>query len=182
MTGCSSPMRSDHGDVVMMDTDSSAAFSPMPIRSRSCTPSRTSKRFRNGRPSDQEVHRELLASFRPHLNFMPTEGRHIACVISCSPCRPSLQRTRSRCSTKPSNSILNHTTYSPHLSQPHQCPLCRHHKLRQPTISRHCIAFGSCPRPFSPTRQLHPRPQQPRRPTEPPSARIVALVLVKRTP
>lgn len=75
--GYSSPMRSDHGDVVMMDTDTcspvspshpAAAFSPgMQSRSRSCTPShlpsRTFKRLRNGRPSDQEVHRKLLATW-----------------------------------------------------------------------------------------------------------------------
>jgi len=65
MRSRSSPMRSDHGEIVMMDTDSSDPFPPVnPIRSRSCTPSRTSKRFRNGRPSDQEVHRELPASLR----------------------------------------------------------------------------------------------------------------------
>ncbi|CAN8100817.1 unnamed protein product [Discula destructiva] len=70
MTGCPSPMRSDHEDVVMMDTDSpvsprTVAFSPsMQNRSRSCTPShlpsRTFKRFRNGRPSEHEVHQNTL--------------------------------------------------------------------------------------------------------------------------
>lgn len=66
-------MRSDHGDVMMMDTEvcsplspsHMAAFSPTSqSRSRSCTPShlpsRTFKRLRNGRPSDLEVHRMLL--------------------------------------------------------------------------------------------------------------------------
>lgn len=69
--GYSSPMRSDNGDVVMMDTDSQSPISPhhaalsptMQGRSRSCTPShlpsRTFKRLRNGRPSDEEVHRKF---------------------------------------------------------------------------------------------------------------------------
>lgn len=66
----SSPIRSDNGDTVMMDTDSPIsprttvlAMSPsVQHRSRSCTPShlpsRTFKRLRNGRPSEEEVHRE----------------------------------------------------------------------------------------------------------------------------
>lgn len=71
-TSYSSPMRPDNGDVVMMDTsgDGCSPISPrtmvlspsMQSRSRSSTPShlpsRTFKRIRNGRPSDEEVHRE----------------------------------------------------------------------------------------------------------------------------
>lgn len=69
--GLSSPLPSDNGDVdmVMMDTETplspkSTMFpSTMQTRSRSCTPShlssRTVKRLRNGRPSDDEVHRKL---------------------------------------------------------------------------------------------------------------------------
>lgn len=71
--GYSSPMRSDNGDIVMMDTsgECNGPLSPrnamlsttLQNRSRSCTPShlpsRTFKRLRNGRPSEEEVHREL---------------------------------------------------------------------------------------------------------------------------
>lgn len=68
--GYSSPIRFDNGDTIMMDTDSpiSPRTTVLPMspslqnRSRSCTPShlpsRTFKRLRNGRPSEEEVHRE----------------------------------------------------------------------------------------------------------------------------
>ncbi|ROV95854.1 hypothetical protein VSDG_05139 [Cytospora chrysosperma] len=71
--GFSSPLPSDNGDIdmVMMDTDTPLSpktiiLSPTTqIRSRSCTPShlpsRTVKRLRNGRPSDDEVHRPFLS-------------------------------------------------------------------------------------------------------------------------
>lgn len=70
--GYSSPMRSETGDVVMMDMDihsPTAMLSPMSRSStpshRSSTPShlhsRTFKRLRNGRPSDEEVHRKFCS-------------------------------------------------------------------------------------------------------------------------
>ncbi|ROV91491.1 hypothetical protein VMCG_09441 [Cytospora schulzeri] len=75
--GFASPVPSDNGDIdmVMMDTDTplspkttttTCIFSPTTqTRSRSCTPShlpsRTFKRLRNGRPSDDEVHRPFLS-------------------------------------------------------------------------------------------------------------------------
>lgn len=64
----SSPLQSDNGDIAMVDTDTPLSpktiFSPtFDTRSRSCTPShlpsRTYKRLRNGRPSEDEVHRKL---------------------------------------------------------------------------------------------------------------------------
>ncbi|KAK7738563.1 hypothetical protein SLS53_006083 [Cytospora paraplurivora] len=66
--GYSSPLHSDNGDIAMLDTDTPLSpktlFSPtFDTRSRSCTPShlpsRTFKRLRNGRPSEDEVHRKL---------------------------------------------------------------------------------------------------------------------------
>lgn len=71
-SGGSSPMPLDSGDIVMMDTsgDCNSPLSPcntvlsptMQNRSRSCTPShlpsRTFKRLRNGRPSEDDVHRQ----------------------------------------------------------------------------------------------------------------------------
>ena len=81
--GYSSPLRPDNGDIVMMDTDTPLSpktiLSPsMQSRSRSCTPShlssRTFKRLRNGRPSDEEVHRKLSDEDTSSFSSPPSSG------------------------------------------------------------------------------------------------------------
>lgn len=144
--GYSSPMRSDHGDVMMMDTEVCSPLSPSHMatfspnsqsRSRSCTPShlpsRTFKRLRNGRPSDQEVHRMLLAIL---LTYQPISGWKLAHHIM------NVQRTRSRCFIKPSNSLLHHTMSSLHPLRVFRCRRCHHHRC-QLKISLRYTASGS---------------------------------------
>lgn len=167
--GYSSPMRSDHGDVVMMDTDTcspaspsaNAVFSPsMQGRSRSCTPShlpsRTSKRLRNGRPSDQEVYRKLSLTTW-HEIFRP--------VIGSLTVGMTLQRTRSRCFIKRSSSSSpRRTTSCRHQARPAPSPPCHRHRRRhlQPRISPRCTPFGSC-RPLNRNRRTLQRPARPSR-------------------
>ncbi|KUI70178.1 hypothetical protein VM1G_05687 [Cytospora mali] len=85
--GYSSPLPSDNGDIdmVMMDTDiplsPKTVLSPaMQNRSRSSTPSylpsRTFKRLRNGRPSDDEVHQNTLKMLYQAQHSQPQQPQH----------------------------------------------------------------------------------------------------------
>lgn len=137
-TGCSSPLNvadptcrsRDYDDVVMMDMESPvsphiSAFSPrVHNQGRSCTPShlpsRTFKRLRNGRPSDQEVQRTPT--------FLRDFGNSKLVLSALANPSTISQRKRSICYTKPRNTP-NHTTFSLPPSRPLGCPRCH---LRRP--------------------------------------------------
>ncbi|PSR88801.1 hypothetical protein BD289DRAFT_481938 [Coniella lustricola] len=96
--GCSSPALSENGNVVMMDVDhsvsprSSVFMTSLPNRSRSCTPShlhsRTFKRLRNGRPSDQEVHQNTLKLLYQAQQPSPHQDSIASPPVSSTPVSP----------------------------------------------------------------------------------------------
>ncbi|KAJ4418051.1 hypothetical protein N0V82_005805 [Gnomoniopsis sp. IMI 355080] len=110
----SSPMRSDHGDVMMMDTESCSPISPSHIsafspnsqnRSRSCTPShlpsRTFKRHRNGRPSDQEVHQNTLKMLY-QAQQQPQQPHHVFSPPASTASMPSMPPPQAPTQNQPS--------------------------------------------------------------------------------
>lgn len=195
--GYSSPMRSDSGDVVMMDTESpiSPRTTMLPLspsvqnRSRSCTPShlpsRTFKRLRNGRPSEEEVHRTCFSDSENQCLGFST----LLLIDSLEYSQKILSRFSSRRKPRINNSGMIISSLRPHLPTPflscHRRHLHGHHLSRN---SRHSTAFGNSPMHSRPSPRRHrqrpsPSPHHlPRRwSTVPRHAKTVELRLARRT-